>query len=156
MSVVSYTRGKFVAELPAACRYTASHYWLLEERDAVWRVGVTQFAAWMLGEPVELALSVSAGATVSIDEDIGWVEGLKTVNTIHAVVAGEFLGAGDEVLADVTLLDADPQGRGWLYRVRGTPLLNSLDACIYTKLLDDAVDTVMRLRREECGGDCED
>jgi glycine cleavage system H protein len=151
---ISYRRGRFTAELPADCRYTVSHYWLLEESAGVWRIGITRFEAWLLGEPIEFQFSVSTGARVECGQELGWVEGLKSVNTIPAVAAGEFLGAGDEVTADVTLLDADPQGRGWLYRVRGEPAPDSVDVAAYTGILDRDVDEVIRLRMEECGGDC--
>src|SRR5204863_1742893 len=149
-----YQRGRFAADLRADCRYTASHYWLAEEPPGVWRIGITQFAAWVLGDPVEFEFSAGAGARVIAGQEIGWVEGLKSVHTIYAGAAGEFLGAGEGVSSDITLLASDPQGRGWLYRVRGEPSPDNLGAGAYVKLLDEAVDEVMRLRQEECGGDC--
>jgi glycine cleavage system H protein len=151
---IPYKRGRFVAELAAECRYTVSHCWLREESTGVWRIGITQFAAWMLGDPVEFAFSVAAGARVDVGQEIGWVEGLKSVNTIHAAAAGEFLGAGGEVSADVTLIASDPQGRGWLYSVRGAPAQDSVDLGAYIKILDEEIDAVMRLRQAECEGDC--
>ena len=152
---ISYRRSRFVTELPAEHRYTASHCWLEEESGGVWRVGFTKFAAWLLGDLVEYEFRVTAGAAVTVGQDIGWVEGLKSLTAIHSVVAGEFLESGDGISADITLIDSDPYERGWLYRVRGTAQADTVDVYAYMAILDAAVDLALRNRREECGGECE-
>ncbi|MCX6619868.1 MAG: glycine cleavage system protein H, partial [Acidobacteria bacterium] len=137
------------------CRYTASHCWLREEPEGVWSAGFTGFAAWLLGDPVEFDFTVSAGAVVAAGQEIGWVEGLKAVNAVFSEVEGEFLGAGDGIAADITLMERDPYGRGWLYRVRGQPAPDTLDVEGYIAVLNEAVDAVIRNRQAECGGECE-
>ena len=146
---ISYQRSRFATQLPADRRYTASHYWLLEEGAGVWRVGFTAFAIWLLGDPVELEFSVRAGQTVAVGQEIGSLEGLKALTSIHAAAEGEFLGSGE-----ITLLEPDPYGGGWLYRILGKPVGDSVDAHGYIAILDEAVDGVIR-SRPECGGECE-
>src|SRR5262249_17808799 len=41
---IAYKRSRFSTRLPAGFRYTAAHFWLLEEQPEVWRVGFTKFA----------------------------------------------------------------------------------------------------------------
>jgi hypothetical protein len=41
---------------------------------------------------------------------------------------------------DITLIDADPYGAGWLYSFRGTPEPNSVDVQGYTEILDATID----------------
>jgi glycine cleavage system H protein len=151
---ISYRRSRFATDLPAGRRYTVSHCWLAEEPQGVWRVGFTKFAAWLLGDLVEYEFSVAAGAPVAVGQEIGWVEGLKSLTAIHAVAEGEFLDSGNEISRDITLIDSDPYRRGWLYRVRGKAA-DSVDVHGYIALLDEAVDNVVRSRQEECGGECE-
>lgn len=152
---ISYRRSKFVTDLPAERRYTASHYWLAEESSGVWRVGFTKFAAWLLGDLVEYEFKIVAGASLAVGQEIGWVEGLKSLTTIESVVEGEFLNSGDGIATDITLIDSDSYERGWLYRVRGRASVDTVDVHGYMSLLDQAVDTAVRNRRAECGGECE-
>ena len=152
---IPYRRSRFVTDLPAERRYTAAHYWLAEEAQGVWRVGFTKFAAWLLGDLVEYEFSVTAGAAVAAGQDIGWVEGLKSLTTIYSLAEGEFLDTGNGISADITLIDSDPYQRGWLYRVRGKAAVDTVDVHGYMALLDEAVDNAVRNRREECGGECE-
>lgn len=149
---ISYQRSRFSTQLPADRRYTPSHCWLLDEGVGIWRVGFTQFATWLLGDPVEFEFSVRAGSAVGAGQEIGWVEGLKAVTTIYSAVQGEFLDAGEEISADITVIESDPYERGWLYRVRGEPAPESMDVQAYIALLDEAVEEELRSRQDECRG----
>jgi glycine cleavage system H protein len=149
---ISYQRGRFATRLPADRRYTASHYWLREESEGIWRIGFTKLATWLLGDLVEYEFSIPAGSVVAAGQEIGWVEGLKALNTVYSVAEGEFLGGGDEIQRDITLIESDPYERGWLYRVRGKPLPDSFDVHGYVAVLDETIDEVLRDRQEECEG----
>lgn len=112
----------------------------------MWRVGFTRFATRMLGDLVEYELSIKTGDSVALGDEIGSVEGFKAVTAIFSVMEGEFLGAGDDLRADITLVERDPYGRGWLYRVRGRPDPESVDAHGYAALLDTTIDKLLASR----------
>jgi glycine cleavage system H protein len=152
---IHYRRSRFTTQLPTDRRYTPSHCWLLEEAPGIWRVGFTQLATWLLGDPVEFAFTAGPGTRIVPAQEIGWVEGLKALHTIHSVAEGEFLDAGSEIAADITLIGSDPYQRGWLYRVRGNPDPAAVDVQGYLTQLDQAVDAVIRGRESECGGECD-
>ena len=48
-----YARAQFVTQLPTEYLYTPRHFWIAEQDDKVWRIGLTKFAARMLGEMVD-------------------------------------------------------------------------------------------------------
>jgi glycine cleavage system H protein len=152
--LIAYVRPRFATELPVECRYTASHFWLREEAEGVWRIGFTKLATWLLGDPVEFEFSWGPGAVVAVGQEIGWVEGLKALTTIPSVAEGELLGTGDGIRSDITLIGSEPYTRGWLYRVRGRPAPDCIDVHGYIALLDAAIEAIVRSRQDECGGDC--
>ena len=154
MGFVEYSRWRFSTALPAECRYTDSHCWIRREGPGVWRAGLTAFALWILGDVVEYGFTPASGTAVEAGQAIGWVEGLKSVQTVESAFAGVFLGESVALHADITLLQKDPYGEGWLYRVRGAPAPDSLSAGDYATLLDAAVDAVRLARAAECGDDC--
>lgn len=143
-----YKRARFSTRLPVDRRYTAGHYWLLEESPGVWRVGFTKFATRMLGDLVEYDLSAKPGTTVEVGHEIGSVEGFKAVTALYSVAEGEMLGIGDEVQTDITLAESDPYGRGWLYRVKGRPDPESVDVSGYVAILDATIDKMLESRHE--------
>lgn len=147
-ATVFYKRARFSTRLPVDRRYTAAHYWLFEENPGIWRVGFTKFATRMLGDLVEYELSVKLGATVAVGQEIGSIEGFKAVTTLFSVAEGEFLGVGEVVTSDITSVETDPYGRGWLYRVKGRPDPQSVDVEGYVAILDATIDKLLETRHK--------
>ena len=147
--IVPYRRSRFATRLPVDRRYTPSHYWLREERPAVWRIGFTQFATRMLGDIVECEFSTPVGSTVSPGDEIGGVEGFKAITVVYAVASGVFQGRNGELDADITAIESDPYGRGWLYEVEGDPDPSSVDVHGYVGVLDATIDTMLAQRHRE-------
>ncbi len=149
VSTILYKRSRFVTRLPVDRRYTASHYWLIEEAPGVWRVGFTKFATRMLGDLVEYEFSVQTGDAVEIGQELGWLEGFKAVTSVYSVAVGEFLGVGDRFRSDITAVESDPYGEGWLYRVRGGSDPASVDVHGYVAILDATIDKLLQSRHDK-------
>lgn len=143
---IPYKRSRFSTRLPLDRRYTAAHYWLLEQSPGIWRVGFTKFATRMLGDLVEYEFSIAAGDGVVVGQEVGSIEGFKAVTSIFSAAEGEFLGAGDGLTTDITAVESDPYGRGWLYGVRGRPDPDSVDVQGYIAILDATIDRMLETR----------
>ena len=135
-----YRRSRFSTRLPLDRLYTPSHYWVLEEEPGLWRVGFTRFATRMLGDFVELEFQPKEGEQIAVGQTIGWIEGFKAVSEVYSAAVGGFAGVNPALEQDITLTDSDPYGDGWLYRVRGEPEQDSVDAHGYAAILDAIVD----------------
>jgi glycine cleavage system H protein len=143
-----YQRSRFTTRLPTGRLFTRGHFWLLREPDesgepgipGVWRIGLTKFAVRMLGELVEHEFEVQPGDAVKTGQVIGWLEGFKAASDLYCVADGSFAGGNEKLVEDITLVESDPYGEGWLYRVRGQPDAAAFDVTGYTKYLDDTID----------------
>jgi glycine cleavage system H protein len=121
--------------VPSTLSYTPEHEWLhLENGTAT--VGVTAFATGALGDVVYVELP-DVGATVTSGESCGEIESTKSVSDLYAPVDGEVLEVNQAVIDDPGLLNSDPFGEGWLFRlsISGSPEL--LDASAYQALTGD-------------------
>jgi glycine cleavage system H protein len=148
-----YRRSRFTTHLPRDRRYSPAHYWLLEEAPGVLRVGLTKFATRMLGDIVEFDFAVKPGTNVGLGDEIGTIEGLKAVASVFAVGSGAFLGEGTALRADVTRLESDPYGAGWLYRLQGSPGPETVDVEGYAAILDTTIDGMLDSRHADPDGD---
>jgi glycine cleavage system H protein len=146
---VYYRRSRFTTHLPRDRRYSPSHYWLLEESPGIWRVGLTRFATRMLGDIVEFEFSITPGTNTALGDEIGTIEGLKAVASVFAAGTGRFLGEGSELRRDVTLVESEPYGAAWLYRLDGEPAPDTLDVHGYVELLDATIDRMLAGRHGE-------
>lgn len=149
-AALPYRRSRFSTRLPVGRLYTASHYWLDAHERGAWRVGFTKFATRMLGDLVEYRFEVGPGDAVAVGQHIGWVEGFKALSEVYSVVEGGFVGPNPDLERDVTLVDSDPYGRGWLYEAHGRAEPAAVDAQGYAAILDATIDKMLE---KQGGGD---
>lgn len=103
-----------MADFPAALRYTVEHEWVDTSTPAV--VGVTSVAADALGDVVYLELP-QVGATVAAGTVIGEIESTKSVSELYSPVSGTVVEVNQAAVDDPSVVNADPFGAGWLFKV---------------------------------------
>lgn len=101
--------------VPPELHYTAEHEWVRPD-GATASVGITDHAQRALGDVVYVSLP-AVGATVTAGEPCGEVESTKSVSDIYSPVDGEVTEINEEIDQDPGLVNADPYGAGWLFRV---------------------------------------
>ena len=141
---LQYERCAFSTQLDTKRIYTTSHCWLSRHEDTLWRVGFTEFATRVLGEPVEFDFEVEAGAAVEEGDVVGWVEGFKAVTDLYCPMTGRFEGENPVLSDRINVIHSDPLGQGWLYLIEGTPPGDCLDVHGYASLLDTTIDEMRR------------
>src|ERR1700685_1254740 len=101
---------------PAELRYTAEHEWVSVEGTLA-SVGITEYAAQQLGDVVYVSLP-AVGAAVAAGEPCGEVESTKSVSDLYSPLDGEVVEVNEELDDDPGLINAEPYGLGWMFRVR--------------------------------------
>ena len=101
-------------------KYTAEHEWIAvvgEGDEAVLRIGITDYAQEALGDIVFVTLP-AVGTEVTAGQSLGEVESTKSVSDVYAPVAGTVTARNDELDSAPELVNADPQGDGWMVEIR--------------------------------------
>ena len=101
---------------PANARFTASHEWILAGEE-ISPVGISDHAQAELGDVVYIELP-TLGRKVAAGEAVAVIESVKAASDIYAPVAGEVIEANGEVEADPSLVNTDPYGKGWIFKLR--------------------------------------
>ena len=116
---------------PADLKYRDSHEWVRVEGDVA-TVGVSWFAQDSLGDVVHVEMP-EVGDTASAGAPIGEIESVKAVSDIYSPLSGEVIGVNGELDGNEELVNDDPYGEGWLFRIRMSSsdelkeLLNAVD-----------------------------
>jgi glycine cleavage system H protein len=97
-------------------RFTKDHEWLRTEGDIA-TVGITAFAQEKLGDLVFVELP-SVGATFDKGAAAATVESVKAAADVYAPVAGEVTAVNDKLAEQPGLVNADPTGDGWLFKMK--------------------------------------
>jgi len=111
-------------------KFTEEHEWLKIE-GGVATVGITVHAAEQLGDLVFVELP-EVGATFEKGGDAATGESVKAHSDVYCPLDGEIVEVNEAITADPSLVNSDPQGAGWFFKLK---LANPADA---DGLLDEA------------------
>jgi glycine cleavage system H protein len=96
--------------------YTEEHEWIRVEGDTA-TVGITDFAQGQLGDVVFVEIP-EAGRQVSKGGEAAVVESVKAASDVYAPVSGEVIEGNQAVVDEPSLVNTDPEGEGWFFRLR--------------------------------------
>jgi glycine cleavage system H protein len=105
-----------VTLVPEDLFYSEEHEWLRLEDDVA-IVGITDFAQDQLGDIVYVDLP-EVGATIEVGSVVGELESTKSVSDVYSPVSGEVIAINPELEGSEELINSDPYGEGWLFKVR--------------------------------------
>jgi glycine cleavage system H protein len=119
-----------VNNIPADLRYTKSHEWVRQGQNGAVEIGITDHAQSALGDLVfvevpDVGRALRAGDTCAV------VESVKAASDVYAPLAGKVTANNGALAAQPELLNTDPYGAGWLFRMQVdaavdlSPLMNA-------------------------------
>jgi len=97
-------------------KYTKDETWLSIEGDTA-TVGITNYAQEQLSDLVFVKLP-NAGQRVIKGKEAALVESVKAASDIYSPVTGEVLEVNPAIVSDPALVNSDPIGAGWFFKVR--------------------------------------
>ena len=97
-------------------KYTKDHEWLRVEGDLV-VVGITEHAATQLGDVVFVELP-EVETMVAEGDEVVVIESVKAASDILAPVAGEVVAVNDLLTDNPGLVNQDPMGAAWMFKLK--------------------------------------
>jgi glycine cleavage system H protein len=104
------------SKVPNDLKYTKSHEWVRLAGDEA-TVGITDHAQSQLTDIVYVDLP-SVGKAVTKGASVLVLESVKTVADVYAPGNGTVSAVNSDLKAHPELVNQDPYGKGWLYRLK--------------------------------------
>lgn len=129
-----------MSNIPADLKYLDSHEWARLESDGTVTIGISDHAQGALGDLVfvevpEVGKALSKGGAAAV------VESVKAASDVYSPLSGEVVAANDSLGSSPELVNSDPYGAGWLFKLKpsnAAELQQLLDAKAYEKVVADA------------------
>ena len=97
-------------------KYTQDETWLRIDGDTA-TVGLTNYAQEQLKDLVFIKLP-TVGQRVTKGKEAAMVESVKAASDVYSPVTGEVLEVNPAIVSDPGLVNSDPMGAGWFFKVR--------------------------------------
>lgn len=96
--------------------FTREHEWIKVDGDMA-TVGITDHAQEALGDIVFTEVP-DAGKQLSKGQEAAVVESVKAASDVYSPVSGEVVEGNQAVVDDSSLVNSDPEGEGWFFKIR--------------------------------------
>ena len=106
-----------MSSIPSELKYAPTHEWVRVEENGEVVIGITEHAQDLLGDMVFIDLP-EVGRTLDASEECAVVESVKAASDIYAPVSGTVIAINEELEDSPELVNSDPYGDGWLFRVQ--------------------------------------
>jgi glycine cleavage system H protein len=105
-----------MSKVPTDLKYAKSHEWVRVIGDTA-TVGITDHAQHELTDIVFVEVP-EVGDKVKAGEACAVVESVKTASDLYSPVSGEIVEANKLAVDDPALVNSEPYGDGWLYKIK--------------------------------------
>jgi len=124
--------------VPEDLRYAETHEWVKLEGEVA-TIGITDHAQAELTDIVYVELP-AVGTKVSPKQPTAVVESVKAASDIYAPISGEVTETNSTLEGSPGLVNTDPYGNGWLFKLRASnpaELADLKDAAAYKAQIGD-------------------
>jgi glycine cleavage system H protein len=128
-----------LSNIPSDLRYTKSHEWVRRRQNGTVEIGISDHAQSALGDLVFVEVP-EAGRAVRAGEACAVVESVKAASDVYSPVSGKVIAGNAALASQPELLNQDPYGAGWLFRVQTNSPLDEaalMSAADYANYLAD-------------------
>lgn len=102
--------------VPDNLKYTASHEWLEDLGNGVYRVGITEFAQEQLGDIVFVELP-ELDESYAQEDECGVVESVKTASDLYCPLVGTVTAINEALEDSPELINDSPYDDGWIFEL---------------------------------------
>jgi glycine cleavage system H protein len=128
-----------MSAIPSNLKFLDSHEWARLESDGTVTIGISDHAQNALGDLVfvevpEVGKALTKGGAAAV------VESVKAASDVYSPISGEVIAANDALGSAPELVNTDPYGQGWLYKIKPSnqgELEQLLTPSAYEKVLAD-------------------
>ena len=106
-----------MTNIPKTLKYSPTHEWIRKEGDELITVGITDHAQTMLGDMVFVELP-EVDSSFDDGDECAVVESVKAAADVFCPISGEIVEVNEALLESPQLVNEDPYGKGWLFRIR--------------------------------------
>jgi glycine cleavage system H protein len=123
--------------VPDELKYSKDHEWIKIEGDLA-IVGITDYAQHSLHEITFVELP-EVGSSFEADSECGLVESMKASSDVFSPLSGEIVEVNSNLEDAPELVNEEPYGKGWMFKIKPSNLDAEIDALMDAKAYSELI-----------------
>ncbi|MGD9157764.1 MAG: hypothetical protein PVG39_05120 [Desulfobacteraceae bacterium] len=122
--------------IPQGLFYCPNHLWSHLEKSGHAKAGIDDFLQHALGE-IQIRHLIDPGSGVEKGQPLFEIRQNEKLLTLTAPISGTVEGINPELQKNYRIINSDPYGTGWVYKIRPENWKEEIDSCHFA---EDATD----------------
>jgi glycine cleavage system H protein len=127
------------SQVPVDLKFTDNDEWVRVEGDTA-TIGITDYAQDQLSDIVFVEYLLDESDEADKGDTCATVESVKAAADVYLPVSGEILAVNEDLVDSPELINSDPYGNAWMYKVKlsdPSEVNDLLDVAGYQALADE-------------------
>ncbi len=108
-----------ILKIPQGVFYEKNHTWVYLEKSGIVSLGLDDFLLHTIGE-VKLKSIINSSEKINKGDLLAEVEKDNKILQIYSPISGTIITSNSELEESPELLNEDPYGKGWIYKIKPT------------------------------------
>jgi len=121
-----------ILKIPQGLYYSPNHTWMHMERSGFAKVGLDDLLLHLTGE-VKFKIQRSQGDAIMKGDLLTEIDQNGKLLRIFSPVSGKIVETNQVLNDNPELLNADPYGKGWIYKIKPTNWMADVKACYFAE-----------------------
>lgn len=139
-----FMMGEYRATFPTDRLYAKNHMWSQVQPSQSWRCGLSAYAVRLLQDVYFLDLTIEAGMSLNLRQEIGSIESKKAESSLYSPLAGVVTDLNADLLQDPSAINVDKYGAGWMFELQPKSIEPLLEPAQYIEHLQAAWEVAQR------------
>lgn len=121
-----------ILSIPQGLFYSRNHTWMFMEQSGVAKVGLDDLLLHITGE-VNFSIRKNRGEMISKGDVLTEIYQNGKLLRILSPVSGKIMDANSMLNERPGILNEDPYGKGWIYKIKPTNWINDTKSCYFAE-----------------------
>jgi len=121
-----------ILKIPQGLFYSKNHTWMFMEKSGVAKVGLDDLLLHITGE-VKFSIHQHPGGMINKGDLLTEIDQNGKILRILSPVSGKIMDTNPLLQESPGMLNADPYGKGWIYKIKPTNWIADAESCYFAE-----------------------
>jgi glycine cleavage system H protein len=121
-----------ILRIPQGLFYCPNHLWSHLEKSGHAKVGIDDFFQHVIGE-IQISKFIDLNSRIEKGQTLFEIRHNEIILTLASPISGTIVGINPELQKNPRIINSDPYGTGWIYKIKPENWKNEIASCYFAE-----------------------